>query len=212
MSAEREEPRAYRSEVRAQQAADTRRRVVTAAGELFAEKGYAKATMREIATRAGVSLETVRSHGPKPALLRAAIDLAGFGVEGTDNIAGLDVGQVLSALPREDLPAAVAAFLADLHEIVVGLFAALVGATASDPEAREYYNRLVGSIRRQWKEVFATARDRGWISDADTDLAAEQWLLIAGPDTYLQVQRLGWSKETYRDWLEHELARRLGLT
>lgn len=211
MSGEVETTRAYRSPVRAQQAAETRHRVVTAAGELFAEQGYTKATMREIAARAGVSLETVRSHGPKPALLRAAIDLAGFGVEGTDDIAGLDAGQVLLALQREELPAAVAAFLADLHEIVGDLFSALVGAAANDPEVAELYATVVGSIRRQWHEVVVVVRDRGWISDADTDFAADQWLLVAGPDTYLQIRRFGWSKERYRDWLEEDLTRRLGL-
>ena len=51
--------RAYRSSRREAQARRTRRRVLDAATVVFLERGFAGATMRMIATRAGVSLSTV---------------------------------------------------------------------------------------------------------------------------------------------------------
>ena len=51
--------RAYRSELRRRQAADTRRRILEVAAGLFADLGYARTTMTKIATAAGVSPETV---------------------------------------------------------------------------------------------------------------------------------------------------------
>ena len=57
--------RGYVSRLRAQQAADTRDRVVRAAADLFAERGYAGTTLPEIGRRAGVSTETVQDHGPR---------------------------------------------------------------------------------------------------------------------------------------------------
>ncbi len=73
--------RPYSSRLRAEQAAATRTRVVAAAAELFAARGYAGTSMPEIARQAGVSTETVQSHGPKSALLRDAIDAFAFGAE-----------------------------------------------------------------------------------------------------------------------------------
>src|SRR5688500_12088486 len=74
--------RTYRSELRQRQAAQTRRRIVEAAIEVFSENGYQAATFAQIAKRAGVSIETVQKHGPKTALLWAAVEVASFGVEG----------------------------------------------------------------------------------------------------------------------------------
>ena len=54
-----EQARSYSSTLRADQARRTRRRIVDAAAELFAEHGYAGTTIDAIATAAGVSRKTV---------------------------------------------------------------------------------------------------------------------------------------------------------
>ena len=52
---------------------DTRRIILDSAYHLFAEKGYAKTTMRSLAKQAGVGLGTISKHFPdKPSLLAAA--------------------------------------------------------------------------------------------------------------------------------------------
>src|SRR5258708_39546117 len=95
--------RAYRSELRQQQAEQTRSRVVAAAAELFAADGYARTTLAKIAAAAGVSAETVQGQGPKAALLIAAAEFAGVGVSDEENLLNLDVGRQLIAIddPRE---------------------------------------------------------------------------------------------------------------
>src|ERR1700754_1780061 len=90
--------RAYRSELRQQQAESTRLRVLDAAAELFADAGYARTTLAKIAAAAGVSAETVQGQGPKAALLIAAIEYAAFGVAGEENVFNLDVGRRLLAI------------------------------------------------------------------------------------------------------------------
>ena len=90
--------RTYRSELRQQQAEQTRSRVVAAAAELFAADGYARTTLAKIAAAAGVSAETVQGQGPKAALLIAAVEYAAFGVSGEENILNLDVGRQLIAI------------------------------------------------------------------------------------------------------------------
>src|SRR5512140_432478 len=66
--------RRYQSSRRSAQAAQTRRDIVTAAGLLFRERGYG-VSMAEIASEAGVVVETVyRIFGSKAALFRAALE------------------------------------------------------------------------------------------------------------------------------------------
>lgn len=67
--------RAYHSPTRQAQSSATRRRVVSAAQECFEERGYVATTMRAIAQRARVSVETVHLTAAKPDLLLAAFTL-----------------------------------------------------------------------------------------------------------------------------------------
>ncbi|MBK6580041.1 MAG: TetR/AcrR family transcriptional regulator [Sandaracinaceae bacterium] len=63
------EPRAYRMGARAESAALTRERVLDAAAACFGEQDYDAVSLREIAERAGVGLQTVvRTAGSKEAL------------------------------------------------------------------------------------------------------------------------------------------------
>src|SRR5689334_3288248 len=67
--------RAYSSAVRREQAAQTRARIVEAAGTLFATHGYARTTIRQIADAADVAVDTVYSvFGTKARVLTALID------------------------------------------------------------------------------------------------------------------------------------------
>src|SRR5689334_10403689 len=88
--------RPYRSAVRAEQAAGTRRAVLLAARELFTTAGYAGTSVADVARRAGVSVDTVYSSvGRKPELLLAVHDMAlgggdePVGAEGRDYVAAI---------------------------------------------------------------------------------------------------------------------------
>src|SRR5689334_11454434 len=81
-------PRSYSSAVRDEQARRTRARIVQAADELFREKGFAKATMKDIAVRAGVARDTVHAvFGTKAALIPAMVDLRLVPDESVPNVA-----------------------------------------------------------------------------------------------------------------------------
>ena len=69
--------RTYTSPVRRERAAATRERILAAARELFLERGYARSTAREIAARAGVSLDTVyTAAGRKPQIMLELVEQA----------------------------------------------------------------------------------------------------------------------------------------
>ena len=70
--------RAYHSPLRADQAQQTRRRVLESARRLFVERGYAGTTVAAVADHAGVSPETIYlSLGGKRGLLEGVMDITG---------------------------------------------------------------------------------------------------------------------------------------
>src|ERR1700754_4854471 len=72
--------RDYRSGLRAAQAEQTRRSIVSAAARLFVEGGYADTTIDAVAASAGVSRKTVfTAVGGKVDLLKTALDWAVVG-------------------------------------------------------------------------------------------------------------------------------------
>lgn len=66
--------------VRGAKTRTTRRRIVTAAAELFVADGYHATTLEQVAARAGVAVQTVYFHfGNKRSVLKEAVDVAAVG-------------------------------------------------------------------------------------------------------------------------------------
>jgi AcrR family transcriptional regulator len=130
-----EQTRRYRSELRRQQAEQTRQRIVAAAAELFAAEGYARTTLAKIAAAAGVSAETVQMNGPKAALMVAAVEYATFGVSGEENFLDLEMGRRFLEIDNpDDALDYLVSNQTDLHQRSAHLCQALTGAAAADPE------------------------------------------------------------------------------
>ncbi|MCV7010776.1 TetR/AcrR family transcriptional regulator [Mycobacterium gordonae] len=200
--------RSYRSELRQRQAEQTRTRVLAAAAELFTEHGYARTTLAKIAQAAGVSPETVQLHGPKAALMIAAVEYAGFGVAGEGDILNLDVGRGLLAIQdgREALDYLLTAQV-KIHQRTAPLAPALYGGASIDPELGRYLGDLKASIGKQFRRILTVANDRGWLrDDVPFDDLVETVAVIANVDTYLRITRDdGWSVERYRTWCRRML-------
>jgi AcrR family transcriptional regulator len=208
-------PRSYRSELRQQQAEQTRSRVVAAAAELFAADGYARTTLAKIAAAAGVSAETVQGQGPKAALLIAAAEFAGVGVSDEENLLNLDVGRQLIAIddPREALDFVVS-FVTDVHTRTAKLAPALFGGANSDPELDRYLDDFIAGINGQVRRVLDIFRDRGWLrDDVPFDELVETAAVVCSVETYLRITRRdGWSTDAYRAWCRRMLAETVFVT
>jgi AcrR family transcriptional regulator len=207
-------PRRYHSELRRQQAEQTRLRIVAAAAELFAELGYARTTLAKIAAAAGVSPETVQAHGPKAALMIAAVEYAAFAVTGDHNVLDLEVGQRFVAISdREDAVEFLVTEQTAVHERSARVTQALLGAAATDPDLDGYLNELIAGIGRQIRRLLEICRGRGWLrDDVPFDELVETVVVISSFETYSRiVHRDGWSLDAYRDWflrMLHDVALR----
>jgi len=191
--------------------AETRRRLLAAAGEEFAERGYHAATVSRIATRAGVTVQTLYlAWGSKRALLRAFMDAALSG--DPDEPYGEALPQLIDdALdPAGTDPRELVAGIAHLYRTVAER--AALGwrlhrdAAATDPEVaadwRELQRLRRGSFAALVSRIPAAALRPGLSREGATDTA---WA-IASPETYeLLVEQAGHTLDEYEAWVARTL-------
>ncbi|WP_157900649.1 TetR/AcrR family transcriptional regulator [Mycobacterium rhizamassiliense] len=183
--------------------------MLASAAELFAADGYERTTLAKIAAAAGVSAETVQGQGTKARLLIAAIEYAGVGVAGEENLLNLDVGRTMIAL--DDLDEAldfIVTFVTDVHERTARLAPALLSGAGSDPKLDRYLTEFIAGINGQVRRVLDVHRDRGWLrDDVPFDELVETAGVLCSAETYLRMtHRGGWSADAYRAWCRRMLA------
>ena len=172
-------PRAYRSTARAESSAATRARIVAAARDLLAERGYAATPVAEVARRAGVSVDTVyASVGRKPELVLAAVDdILGEG-RGPVPAEQRDYVAAVRATPSGRGKLAVyAAALGRLIPTVAPLLRALARAGEDDPACatawRAVDERRAANMLRFAADLRSTGELRAGLTDED--VAALVW-------------------------------------
>jgi AcrR family transcriptional regulator len=201
--------RGYRSALREEQAAGTRRRILDAAAELFADQGYAATSITAVATAAGAAGQTVyNAFGTKHALLRATVDRTLVGDDEPVPLA--DRPEVRELYAMTD-PVAFLHGYAELGRRVlerVGrlLWQVTAGAAGGDPDLAALDRTMADQRRtgtlmvvRRVEELGALApglsperaRDRIWALNS-----TELWRLLTDPGT-----GAGWSGEEYARWV-----------
>jgi AcrR family transcriptional regulator len=196
--------RTYRSELRRRQAAQTRRRVVESAVEVFSEHGYQAATFAQIAKRAGVSVETVQKHGPKSALLWAAVEVGSFGVEGELDLADTERGRaLLEVRGPEAFARVVGETMLAINEPVAGVWTAATAAAQGDREVAGHLAQRLARIRKQVAKALRIVADRGWLrTDVPFDELVEAVCVITSVETYVRYVRLdGKSPKRYQTFV-----------
>lgn len=194
-------PRRYSSRLRTEQAAATRARIVAAAAELFAARGYAGTSMPEIARAAGVSTETVQSHGPKAALLRAAIDAFAFGAGRDEDPRATELGaRMMTATTGVEAAALAADVLAQVNAATHGLWLAFSEAARTDDEIAEAFRQLAQGIRMQNDMMMREWVARGFArTDLGIDELIDRSVLVTSVELYDRAVRVsGLDHDAYR--------------
>jgi AcrR family transcriptional regulator len=151
--------RRYDNRGRAAAARATHRRIIESAGVCFAAQGYAGTSLREIATTATVSVETVRAvFGTKVALLQAWVDHA---IDGDDEpmpvVQRERMRAVREAPDLEDRIRAAAAAARAINARVVHPYTVVRAAAPSDPGVAEIAKTLDARHRRDTVTIL------GWL-------------------------------------------------
>ena len=136
--------RRYHAPVRTEQAAQTRQRILQAAAEAFAQRGWAGTTIAEVAREAGVTAQAVHlSVGAKPTLLISAIQRAAGGDE--PDVPLIDREPFRHAYAADaDLHQRAAAFAAGTRQVYQRagrLFLVLAQTAGLDPELSALWDR-----------------------------------------------------------------------
>lgn len=196
-------PRAYRSELRARQALETRERIVSASARLFATQGYQATTIAAIAREAGVSAETVKTTASKAELLIAAFEVTFSGSEGAETLADTDVANGLLDLPDDIFLDTVLTQITTANARGHGLWTVLLGAALSDPVVDEALRRILGHRSADYRGLVSELRRRDLASpDIDDSAVADALSFLLSPESYQQlVTQSGWTSERYAEWL-----------
>ncbi len=197
-------PRRYRSALREQQAAATRRAVVDAARELFLAKGWSATGMREVAEAAGVALETVYAHfSSKRGLLRAVADEAVVGDDEPVALAERPDFLAIGHGRRSERMQAAARLLTSVQMRTAAFATLLREAAPADDEIAE----MLRSTRERQREDISRALEL-MIGRAPTGAERDGVWAITSPEVYLLlVDESGWTTEQYETWAAETLER-----
>jgi len=205
--------RQYRSELRAEQAQQTRQRIVAAAEALFADRGYGATTIEAVAAAARVSRKTVfDSVGGKVQLLKLAYDVA---IVGDDEATPLRDRAEVAALRTETdaglMLAGYAALVTTVNRRIAGVWRALEGAAASDPQAHRLHEALIEQRRSAMREPATRLATLGALRTGLSEREAADLLwLLNDPSLYDKlVRQRGWSSARFQEWLTESLLNNL---
>jgi AcrR family transcriptional regulator len=188
----------YRSPLRARQAAETRRTVLSAATRLFIERGWAGTTLAAVAAEAGTAVETVYSaFGSKSGLLVAAIDAAIVGDDGGTSLVERPEFRSLGTGARSKRLAAAARIITRALCNAVPLMGALQEASASDPASKARLDAYEAD-----RHTVILAGLELILGKLPSETVTDSMWALASPEVFAKLTReRSWTVDRYEQWL-----------
>jgi AcrR family transcriptional regulator len=194
--------RAYRSPIREKQAQSTRDAILDAAALSFVEAGYAGTTMKDIAERVGVSVQSIHLFGPKASLLLAAVDRAISDGDATSS-GGVDeeFQAAVAARAKSEKLRRMRAFVRGRLPQAAPVLRAFRDAASSDPVIalawRQHEDRRYADVAR-FVESCGNLLRRGLTAERASDIV---WSAIISPQVAdMLMDGRGWTIDEYVDW------------
>jgi AcrR family transcriptional regulator len=195
----------YHAPKREAAAARTREAIVSAAEQLFEQRGWAATTVRSIGEAAGVSQKTVEAlFGTKAALLKAAVDYAIRGDLDPRPVAQREaIAQIEQAPDAATMLELHAAHVRRVHERSAAIARAVEQAAAADPIAADRWkqmnhNRAV-AIQRATETLLALpGRKRGLRRQ---DVEATFWVALDWGTYHTLTEHANLTPNQYEAWL-----------
>ena len=199
--------RLYHSHVRQRQAEETRRRILAAAGELFASRGYAVTTLEAVAEVAEVSSKTIAAvFGSKRALLAEVINPEAFSTP---------VKLLIEELRATEDPSRRLSLVAQItrqaYEPLASSLELLRTAGAVAPELADLVQQVEARRRRNQARLIASLHEQGVLrSGLSFEEATDVLWALTSYDLYrMLVVEQNWEPERYETWLAQLLVQHL---
>ena len=198
--------RSYRSPHRAEQAEQTRLRILQAARKVFMARGYWATTMAQVAAEAGTSVETVYAAFKSKAVLLARSVGAALSRDGKGPIQSAGAAAVrLEPDPVEQLRL----FARDISVLLssVSPIFDVVASARVEPEIGALYERMQAARLENLRVMVGWLGDKGGLRDGlDADAATDTVWALASPELYRALTEVrGWSRERFETWLAETL-------
>lgn len=205
--------RRYVSPHRQAQARATRQAILTAAHHLFAERGYPRTSVDDVAAAAGVARQTVFSSvGNKSVLLKEVIDVALAGDDEPIPVQQRPWFRRMMAAPEAaDVLRHYARGVTRMADRVCDVYFTTEAAAGWDEETAKLWQslklqRLMGA-RVVVDQVIKRQPLRAGLSRAAA--VDVTWLLVAPGQFRMLVREREWSKRRFERWLGGALGREL---
>jgi AcrR family transcriptional regulator len=195
--------RRYDSSRRRAQATETRRIVVRAARDLFVEQGYGRTTMTEIASAAGVSVETIyAAFANKATLLHQAWDIT---VGGDDqDIVFHERPEVMAIRGEPDLAKRLllhATFATQTAQRIAPFQLMVQSAAGADPAAADMLEEMGRQRLAGMTVMAAEAAQTGQLAVSEEECRDVIWAMTDGMLWHRMVNERGWTTERFTTWL-----------
>ena len=183
----------------------TRSAILATARQLFLERGYAGTTMQDIASSAGIALDTVyASVGRKTALFRLIVETA---ISGGDSPIPAEQRDYVTAIRAESAAdrklIIYAEALTDIHHRLAPVFRVLEAASIVDPDLKAMWGEIANRRAANMKLFAQNLADTGNLrKDLSVSRVADIIWSMNSPEFYLLlVEQRRWSPKEYASWL-----------
>ena len=205
--------RGYDSPRRREQAAETRRKILDAAEELFARDGYAAIAMPAIAGRAGVALKTVYlAFGTKAGVLHGLWDVRLGGDDQPIPVTERPwYRQLLQADDPYQLIRASARQSRVTKDRAGDLMRIIRQAAVTEPALADLWDRIETEFRAVLGGFAERLAALGSLAPGvGVTRATDLLWTLNHPDTwYLLVRQCGWTADAYEQWVGDTLSAQL---
>lgn len=183
------------------------------ARELFVTRGYPGTTMEEIASEAGVAVQTIYyTFRTKGALLCEVMEVTAAGAEGSPPVSQRPWMReaMTSSSPQRALALAVEHGTA-IFERAAPLWPAINAAAAADPTVGAYWAEVAARRRAGQHELVKRLAELGGLRPGlDVERGTDLVVVLLGHDVYTGlVERAGWTVPAYKAWLFGTLVQQL---
>ena len=195
--------RPYDASRRRAQASENRSAIAVAARDLFLAQGYGQTTINDIATRAGVSPQTIyAAFKNKPALLHRAWDITVGGDD--EDIVFHERPEVLEIRQEPDLAKRLmlhAAFSTKTAQRIAPFQLMVQAAAGADPAAAAMLEEMGRQRLAGMSVMAAEAAATGQLAASEEECRDLIWSMTDGMLWHRLVRERGWSSEQFADWL-----------
>ena len=197
--------RTYKSDLRREQAAETRRKILLSAQELFERTGYTATSMAAIASTAGVSLKTVYlAFETKSGLLRALWHLLLRGQRDSAPVAEQSWYRAVLDEPDPERQLRLNMRNSLVVKTRAGRMLEVIRSAApADPEIGALWARIQTEFHDNQRAIIQSIADKQALA-THLDVAGATDILWAlnHPDLYMLLAgERGWSPERYEQWV-----------